>query len=126
MPSAPSYMRKVWHYSRANTQLIRRTVSEFPWHEYLNNHDPNWQVEFFNNTILNVMSNFIANDYIKIRPKDPPWITTEINRLIKKQNRFCKNFKRNGCKRQEKDAVDNFRYECFNAINEHSKGKLLT
>ena len=30
MPSAPSYMRKVWHYKRANTQLIRRTVSESP------------------------------------------------------------------------------------------------
>ena len=68
MPSAPSYMRNVWHYRRANTQLIRRTVSEFPWHDHLNNHDPNWQVDFFNNTILNVMSNFIPNDYIKIQP----------------------------------------------------------
>ena len=47
MPSAPSYMRKVWHYKRANTLLIRRTLSEFPWHDHLNNHDPNWQVEFF-------------------------------------------------------------------------------
>ena len=26
MPSAPSCMRNVWHYSRANTQLIRRTA----------------------------------------------------------------------------------------------------
>ena len=30
MPSAPSYMTKVWHYNRANTRLIRRTISEFP------------------------------------------------------------------------------------------------
>ena len=67
----PSYMRKVWHYDRANTRLIRRTISEFPWYELLKKHDPNWQVEFFNNTILNIMSNFIPNDYINIQPKDP-------------------------------------------------------
>ena len=63
------------------------------------------------------MSNFIPNDYIKIQPKGPPWIITEIKRLIKKQNRFYKNFQRKGCKPQDKEAVDNFRNECFNAIN---------
>ena len=117
MRSAPSYIRKFWHYRCANTQIIRRTVSEFSWHDHLNNHDPNWQVEFFNNTILNVMSNFIPNYYRKIQPKDPPWITTEINRLIKKQNRFYKNFQRKGCKPHDQEAVDNFRNECCNAIN---------
>ena len=48
---------------------------------------------------------------------DNHWITTEIKRLIKKQNRFYKNFQRKGCKPQDKEAVDNFRNECFNAIN---------
>ena len=147
MPSAPSYIRKVWHYNRANTRLIRRTISEFPWYGHLKNHDPNWQVECFNNTILNIMSNIIQNDYIKIQPKDPPWITSEIKRLIKKQNRFYKiqartldgggggarrafgpsthyrgsrfykNYKRNRCKPEDQVAVDNFRIECFNIIN---------
>ena len=63
------------------------------------------------------MSNFIPNDYIKIQPKDPPWITPEIKRLIKKQNRFYKNYKRNGCKLEDQVAVDNFRIECFHIIN---------
>ena len=68
------------------------------------------------------MSNFIPNDYIKIQPNmDPPWITTEIKRLIKKQNRFYKNFKRKGCKPPDKEAVDNFRDECFNAITQQRK-----
>ena len=40
MPSDLSYMRKVWHYNRANTRLIRRTISEFPWYEHLKNHNP--------------------------------------------------------------------------------------
>ena len=63
------------------------------------------------------MSNFIPNDYIKIQLKDPPWITPEIKRSIKKQNRFYKNYKRNGCKPEDQVAVDNFRVECFNIIN---------
>ena len=63
------------------------------------------------------MSNFIPNDFIKIQPKDLPWITTEIKRLIKQQNRFYKNFKRKGCKPEEKEVVGNIRNECSNAIN---------
>ena len=59
------------------------------------------------------MSNFIPNDYIKIQQKDPPWI----KKLFKKHNKFYKNFKRKCCKPQDKEAVDNFRNECFNAIN---------
>ena len=121
MPSAPSYTRKIWKYSHANTRLIRRTVSEFPWHDHLKTHDPNWQVNFFNETILNIMSNFIPNNFIKILPKEPPWITTDIKRLIKKQNRFYKKFKRNGCKPDDKVIVDNFRNECFDVINKEKE-----
>ena len=69
-------MRKGGYYNCANKQLIRRTVAEFSWHGHLNNHDSNRQVELFNNTILNIMSYGIPNDYIKIQPKDPQWITT--------------------------------------------------
>ena len=61
--------------------------------------DPNLQVEFFNNTILNVMSNFIPNG-------------------------FYKNFKRKSCKPEDKEAVDNFRNECFNAINKANENYL--
>ena len=55
MPSAPSYMRNVWHYNHANTRFIRRTISEIPWYEHLKNYNPNWQVECFNNTIRHIM-----------------------------------------------------------------------
>ena len=42
------------------------------------------------------MSNSIPNNYIKIKPKDLPWITSEIKRLVKKQNRFYENYKHDG------------------------------
>ena len=36
--------------------------------------------------------------------------------MIKKQNRQNKHFKRKGCKPEDQLAVENFRLECFDAI----------
>ena len=125
IPMAPSFHRKLWHYKRANEVLIKRSVCDFNWQNHLlSNHDTNWQINFFNSTILNIMSNFIPNEYIKINPKDPPWITNGLKRLIKKQNRQYKNFKRKGCKPEDKLAVETFRLECFDAI-QSAKEKYL-
>ena len=41
--------------------------------------------------------------------------------MIKKQNRFYKKFKRNGCKPEDKVIVDNFRNECFDVINKEKE-----
>ena len=73
IPPAPSYMRKTWHYSKADINLIKRSIREFPWENILNTvFDPNWQVNKFNTVLLNIMSNFIPNKMTKITPKDPP------------------------------------------------------
>ena len=63
------------------------------------------------------MSNFIPNEYIKVNPKDPPWISNAIRRMIKKQNRQYKNFVRNGCKNDDNSRVERFLTECFAAID---------
>ena len=125
IPVAPAYERKVWHYNRANITLIKRAVSEFPWNVHLANHDPSWQVNFFNKTLMNIMNNFIPNKYIKIQPKDPPWINDNLRKMIKKQNRQYKNFTKNGCKPEDKCLVDKFRNDCFEAINK-AKVKYLS
>ena len=71
------------------------------------------------------MSNFIPNKTIKVSPKDAPWISNDLKRMIKRQNRQYKKFKRNGSKPENKAAVDDFRNECFSAINT-AKEKYLT
>ena len=73
IPPPPPFQRKIWKYERANVPLIKRAISDFPWSLNLNsNPNPNWQVTFFTETILNIMSNFIPNGTIKDTPKDPP------------------------------------------------------
>ena len=78
--------------------------------------DPDWQVEKFNETILNIMSNFIPNKQIRIDPKDPPWMSTHLKNMIKRQNRQYKNYKRHNYRPEDKARVDNFRSECNAAI----------
>ena len=86
-------------------------------------------MEYFAKTILNIISNFIRNDIVKVHPKDPPWITNQLKSMIKNQNRLCKNYKRHGYKIEGKIRVDHYNNECKKAVdnakqfylNNHSK-----
>ena len=31
VPPLPKYGRKIWHFNRANVDLVRRAMSQFPW-----------------------------------------------------------------------------------------------
>ena len=96
---------------------MTRAVTDFPWINHLRNPDPSQQVEFFNNKILNIACNFIPNNYVKIQPMNPPWITNNLRSMIKKQNKQYKKFLKNGCLPETKTKVDKFRNDCFDAIN---------
>ena len=90
----PSFERKIWHYDRANITVIRRCISCFPWSDVLNeNPDPNWQAETSTEILLNIMTNFIPNETITVKPRNPPWITKPIKTMLNKQSRLFKNFK---------------------------------
>ena len=42
----PPVERKVWHYNKANTDAIKRSMTNFPWAQQLGlNSDPNWQAK---------------------------------------------------------------------------------
>ena len=70
------------------------------------------------------MRNFILNEKIIVKPKEPPWITKDLKRMIKRQNRQYKNFVKNGCKPCERHLVENFRNECFTATENAKRGYL--
>ena len=78
----PPYEREIWHYSKANTDLIRRSINELSWENRFSNTDANQKVYLFNETIKNILSNFIPNETIVCDDCDPPWVNTEIKILI--------------------------------------------
>ena len=102
IPPPPPIERKMWHYNRANSNAIKKSMVNFPWSQQLNlNTDPNWQVKTFHEIFLNIMTSFIPNEIKKCVPRDPPWINKALKTLLKKKNRLYYNYKRHGYKEEE-------------------------
>ena len=84
IPPPPPFERKIWHFNRANTAAIKRSMNSFPWFQHLKiNTNPNWQAKTFTHTFLNIMSNFIPNETKRFVPHDPPWITKPLKGIEK-------------------------------------------
>ena len=117
IPHLPKYVRKVWHFNRANADLIKRAISSFPWEVNLRrHHDPNSQVNILNQTILNIMSNFVPNEVKTVCPREPEWFNNNIKKLLRNQNKVFKRYKNNGYKNEDKFVLDCLRNECQEAI----------
>ena len=65
-------MRVVWHYDQADTDLIKRAVNQFDWANAFSKLNINEQVSLFNNTIINIMNNFVPHETITCDDRDPP------------------------------------------------------
>ena len=87
----PPYERNVWHYKQANIELIRRAIDNFDWNRALDNVSPNRQVSIFNDTILNIISNFMPNETIICDDRDPPWINSKIKKVINEKIKSIRN-----------------------------------
>ena len=88
--------------------MIKRSILNFPWTQHFRfNPDPNWQVNFFTETIMNIINNFIPNKTIQVVPRDPPWIDKSLKIMLNKQNRIYKNYKKHGFKSFTKSLLTN-------------------
>ena len=81
----PPQAREIWHYKQANTELIRRTITDFNWDRAFLNTNVNEKVSIFSNTILNILSIFIPHETIVCDDKDPPWFNRAIKSLIQEK-----------------------------------------
>ena len=57
----PPYERDVWHYKYANTSQIKNALASFDWEQALSNSSIDKMISILNETIINVMSNYIPN-----------------------------------------------------------------
>ena len=76
------YEQEIWNYGQGNTELIRRAVHEFNLQRAFSNLDINERGSFFNETILNIVSNFMPHETIICDDKDRPGINTRTKKLI--------------------------------------------
>ena len=67
----PPYQRLVWDYKKADSKNIRKALDSVNWERLFDQLDINAQVASFNETILNVLRNYVPNKYVNIDGKDP-------------------------------------------------------
>ena len=80
------YERLIWKYEKANADLIKRDIRDFGWENKLSLIDINDQVVLLNETIVNIMSNFIPNETMTFDDRDPPWFNKNIKNMINYKN----------------------------------------
>ena len=80
----PPYQRLVWDYKRANVESIKMSIELVNWETLFHNKTVHKQVSIFNETLMNIFSNFIPNKYITFDDRDPPWM----NDFVKTKTKF--------------------------------------
>ena len=122
-PSTPPFKRLVWFYDKANRELIKRAMPAVQWGLLLNkNPNPSAQVKLLNQTILNIITNFVPSSTFSSNMNEPKWITRE----IKNQLRKLFTYRLNGFREEDKVDVDRLRDECFQAIKTSKENYLMS
>ena len=83
----PPYPRKIWHSEQANTELIRRAITDFNWDRAFLNTNVNEKDSIFSNATLNILSNFIPHEAIVCDDKDPHGLIEQSNLSFKKKKK---------------------------------------
>ena len=86
-------LAEVWQY--ANTELIKRAISEFNWQRACLNTAVDEKVGIITKTVFNIISNFIPHETILCNDKDPPWFNKKIRTVIKEKNMTFNRYRSN-------------------------------
>ena len=118
----PPYEREIWHYQKANIDLIKCAINLFDWEEAFSNIDVYKMVYIFNQTIIDVQCNFIPHETILFDERDPPWMKKEIKKLIHEKKHIFNYFRRNNNDKQLLDRLKDLQTQ-LDFLIEKSKGK---
>ena len=81
----PPYEHEILHYEKANADLIRRSIDQFPWDNRFSNLDVNEKLHLFNQTIKNILCNFLPHEIVTCDDRDLKWINSKIKDLIQEK-----------------------------------------
>ena len=81
------FSRKIWLYGHGNYDDLRQKISEFNWDSVYN--DDEYE-KHFTDTLISIAEQCIPTKNVTIRPRDLPWINTNVRKLMRKRNRLYK------------------------------------
>lgn len=92
-PKLKSFTRHIWKYDQGDYDLLRTKATSTDWGSLYNN-DISVHAENITSHIISIAKECVPNKTIRIRPSDPPWITTYIKRYIRKRKTAYRKAKR--------------------------------
>ena len=108
-PPPPSYEREIQHYKLANCECMQRAIANYDWDKVSYNIDINKKVLLFDETVLNIIRNFILYETIIFDDRDPPWITSRIKEAFQDKNLAFKRFVKNKGSVNNSSNLERFR-----------------
>ena len=92
----PLYQHLIWDCKKEDSEKIRNALDLANWERLFSNKDISTQVSVLNETILNVLRNYVPNKYITIDDKDPVKMNEIIKFKIKAKYNMYKKYIQNG------------------------------
>ena len=83
---SPIYEWLVWNCKNADTQSINKAIKMFNWEKLFRSKNIHDQLKLFNETIENIVSNYIPNKCITCNDKNLSWLNDHIKGLINQKN----------------------------------------
>ena len=93
----PPYEHLVWNYNKANVESIKN-IESVNWKLMFSNKSVLKQVSIFNETLMNIFSNFTTNKLVTFDDRDPPWMNDFVKSKIKWKNQLYNAYAENGYK----------------------------
>lgn len=87
-----SFTRRIWNYDHGDYNLLRRKISDTDW-DTLTDPDINIYAKNITDHINSLTTECVPNRNVRIRPSEPPWLTTNIKKHIRKRKRAYKKAK---------------------------------
>ena len=86
----PPYQRLVWNFKKSNNGAIKRVIELVNLNFLFSHKNVHEQVVIFNQTLMNIFSNYIPKKLITVDDKDPPWMNEYIKKKILDKKIACK------------------------------------
>ena len=92
-PLTSSYQRKIFLYDRGNYHDFSTELTNTDW-QTLKDNNVDKYAENITERIIALANKHIPNKLITVRKSDPPWLTTNIKKLLRKKKRLYDKYKK--------------------------------
>ena len=94
----PPYERLVWDYNKENVRSVKKSIESVNWELMFSNMSVHKQVSIFDETLINIFSNFTPNKPVTFDDRDPPWMNDFVKSKIKWKSQLFNTYAKNGYK----------------------------